>query len=370
MGIWDKVRGEFIDIVQWIDDTNDTMVYRFERYNNQIKYGAQLTVREGQTAVFVNEGKIADVFQPGMYSLETKNLPILSTLQGWKYGLNSPFMAEVYFCSMRQFTDLKWGTMNPIMMRDAEFGPVRLRAYGTYVVKVNDPQTLIRQIVGTDGRFTVEEIVNQLRNLIVSRFAEIAGQSKIPVLDMAANYGEMGEFLTKRISPEFQTYGLELVKLLVENISLPEAVEEALDKRTSMGVVGNLAAYTQFNIANSIPDAAKNPGGLAAAGASIGMGMAMAAPIGQALSGQQPAASASAAAPPPIPGAASYFVVIEGKQTGPFDMQTLASQASAGRLTQQTLVWTQGMAQWMPAGQISALAMIFASVPPPLPPNA
>ena len=370
MGIWDKVRGEFIDIVQWIDDTNDTMVYRFERYNNQIKYGAQMTVREGQTAVFVNEGKIADVFQPGMYSLETKNLPILSTLQGWKYGFNSPFMAEVYFCSMRQFTDLKWGTMNPIMMRDAEFGPVRLRAYGTYVVKVDDPTTLIRQIVGTDGRFTVEEIVNQLRNLIVSRFAEIAGQSKIPVLDMAANYGEMGEFLTKRIAPEFKTYGLELAKLLVENISLPEAVEEALDKRTSMGVVGNLAAYTQFNIANSIPDAAKNPGGLAAAGAGIGMGMAMAAPIGQTLSGQQPAASASTATPPPIPGAASYFAAIEGKQTGPFDMQTLASQASAGRLTQQTLVWTQGMAQWMPAGQVSALAAIFANIPPPLPPNS
>jgi membrane protease subunit (stomatin/prohibitin family) len=370
MGIWDKVRGEFIDIVQWIDDTNDTMVYRFERYNNQIKYGAQLTVREGQMAVFVNEGKIADVFQPGMYSLETQNLPILSTLQGWKYGFNSPFMAEVYFCSMRQFTDLKWGTMNPIMMRDAEFGPVRLRAYGTYVVKVDDPSTLIRQIVGTDGRFTVEEIVNQLRNLIVSRFAEIAGQSKIPVLDMAANYGELGAFLTKRIAPEFKNYGLELTTLLVENISLPEAVEEALDKRTSMGVVGNLAAYTQFNIANSIPDAAQNPGGLAAAGAGIGMGMAMAAPIGQALSSQQPAAAAAAATPPPLPGAATYFVAIEGKQTGPFDLQTLASQAAAGRLTQQTLVWTQGMAQWAPAGQVPALSTIFASVPPALPPNA
>jgi membrane protease subunit (stomatin/prohibitin family) len=369
MGIWDKVRGEFIDIVQWIDDTNDTMVYRFERYNNQIKYGAQLTVREGQTAVFVNEGKIADVFQPGMYTLETKNLPILSTLQGWKYGFNSPFMAEVYFCSMRQFTDLKWGTMNPIMMRDAEFGPVRLRAFGTYVVQVSDPPVLIRQIVGTDGRFTVEEIVNQLRNLIVSRFAEIAGQSKIPVLDMAANYGELGEFLTKKISPEFQNYGLALAKLLVENISLPPAVEEALDKRTSMGVVGNLAAYTQFNIANSIPDAAKNPGGLAAAGAGLGMGMAMAQPIGQALAGQQSAA-ATAGTPPPIPGAATYFVAIEGKQTGPFDMQTLASQAASGRLTQQTLVWTQGMAQWTPAGQVPALASLFANVPPPLPPNA
>jgi membrane protease subunit (stomatin/prohibitin family) len=369
MSLWDKVRGELIDIVQWIDNTNDTMVYRFERYNNQIKFGAQLTVREGQSAVFVNEGKIADVFQPGMYALETKNLPVLSTLQGWKYGFNSPFMAEVYFCSMRQFTDLKWGTMNPIMMRDAEFGPIRLRAFGTYVMKVNDPQVLIRQIVGTDGRFTIEEIVNQLRNLIVSRFAEITGQSKIPILDMAANYGELGEFLTKRIGPEFQSYGLELTKLLVENISLPPAVEEAMDKRTSMGVVGNLAAYTQFNVANSIPDAAKNPGGLAAAGAGIGIGMAMAVPIGQALSAQPPAVSAPAVAPPPIPGSA-YFVAIEGKQSGPFDMQTLASQAAMGHLTQQSLVWTQGMAQWTPAGQVQALAGFFANVPPPLPPNA
>jgi membrane protease subunit (stomatin/prohibitin family) len=370
MSLWDKMHGEFIDIVQWIDDTNDTIVYRFERYNNQIKYGAQLTVREGQEAVFVNEGKIADVFQPGMYTLETRNLPVLSTLQGWKYGFNSPIMAEVYFCSMRQFTDLKWGTMNPIMMRDAEFGPVRLRAFGTYVARVSDPKVLIRQIVGTDGLFTIEEIVNQLRNLIVSRFAEIVGQSNIPVLDMAANYGELGDFLTQRIALEFQAYGLELTKLLVENISLPPVVEEALDKRTSLGVVENLAAYTQFNIANSIPDAAKNPGGLAAAGAGIGMGMAMAAPIGQTLSGQQASGNEAAGSPPPMPGAATYFVAMEGKQTGPFDMQTLASQASLGRLTQQTLVWTQGMTQWTPAGQVLALAGVFANVPPPLPPNA
>jgi membrane protease subunit (stomatin/prohibitin family) len=370
MGIWDKMRGEFVDIVQWIDDSNDTLVYRFERYDNQIKYGAQLTVREGQVAVFVNEGRIADLFQPGMYALETQNLPVLSTLQGWKYGFSSPFMAEIYFCSMRQFTDLKWGTMNPIMLRDAEFGPVRLRAYGTYVMRVSDPQVLIRQIVGTDGRFKVEEIVNQLRNLIVSRFAEIVGQSKIAVLDLAANYGEMGAFLTQKIAPEFLTYGLELTKLLVENISLPPAVEETLDQRTSMSVAGNLAAYTQFNIADSIPEAAKNPGGLAAAGAGLGMGMAIAAPIGQALTGPQPLGSGSAAIPPPQTGAAIYFVAVEGKQTGPFDLQTLAAQAAAGRLTQQTLVWAQGMAQWMLAGQVQTLKGIFSSVPPPIPPNA
>jgi len=369
MSIWDKVRGELIDIVQWIDDTNDTVVYRFERYNNQIKYGAQLTVREGQTAVFVNEGQLADIFQPGMCTLETKNLPVLSTLQGWKYGFNSPFMAEVYFCSMRQFTDLKWGTMNPIILRDSEFGPLRLRAFGTYVMKVSDPAVLIRQIVGTDGRFTVDEIVNQLRNLIVSRFAEIVGQSKIPILDMAANYSELGDFLTKRIAPEFQSYGLELTKLLVENISLPPEVEEALDKRTSMGIVGNLAAYTQFNIANSIPDAAKNPGGLAAAGAGLGMGMAMAGPMAQAMSPQQQPPSGAAGTPPPIPGVAVYFAAVEGKQTGPFDMQTLASQAASGRLTRESLVWTQGMSQWMPAGEVPALAGIFTNVPPPLPPN-
>lgn len=368
MSLWDKVRGELIDIIQWLDPSNDTMVYRFERYNNQIKYGAQLTVREGQAAAFVNEGTIADVFPPGMYTLETKNLPILSTLQGWKYGFNSPFMAEVYFCSTRQFTDLKWGTMNPIMLRDPEFGPIRVRAFGTYVVRVKDPATFIRQIVGTDGHFTVDEIVNQLRDLIVSRFAETIGQSKIPVLDLAANYGELGKFMTQKIGPEFESYGLELTKLLVENVSLPPAVEEALDKRSSMGIVGNLAAYTQFNIANSIPDAARNPGGLAAAGAGLGMGMAMAGPMAQAMSGQP--AQQPGPVPPPIPGSAAYFVAIGGQRTGPFDMQALSAQAASGALTRQTLVWAQGMAQWTQAGQVPELASIFAAVPPPLPPNA
>lgn len=364
MGLWDKVRGEIIDIVQWIDDSNDTIVYRFERYSNQIKYGARLTVREGQAAVFVNEGRIADIFGPGMYTLETNNLPVLSTLQGWKYGFNSPFMTEIYFCSMRQFTDLKWGTMNPIILRDVEFGPVRLRAYGTYAIKVSDPSVLIREIVGTDGHFTVDEIVNQLRNLIVSRFAEIVGQSRIPVMDMAASYSELGDYLTGRIAPEFQSYGLELTKLLVENISLPPEVEEAMDKRTSMGIVGNLAEFTQFNIANSIPDAANNPGGLAAAGAGIGIGMAMGSPVAQALSAPPAPAPDT---PPPVPGV--FFVAVDGKQTGPFDLQTIASQAASGRLTRQTLVWTEGMAQWAPAGEVPALAGVFSQVPPPLPPE-
>jgi membrane protease subunit (stomatin/prohibitin family) len=361
MGIWAKARGEFIDIVQWIDDSNDTLVYRFERYNNQIKYGAQLTVREGQAAVFINEGTIADVFYPGMYTLETQNLPILSTLQGWKYGFNSPFLAEVYFCSTRQFTDLKWGTMNPIMLRDAEFGPVRLRAFGTYAIRIKDPAVLIRQIAGTDGHFVLDEIVEQLRNIIVSRFADMVAGQKIPVLDLAANYDELGESLSKRIAPEFETYGLRLEKMLVENISLPPEVSAALDKRTSMGVVGNLAAYTQFNIADSIPDAANNPGGLAAAGAGVGMGIAMAQPITQAVAGSQ------GAVPPPIPGSSSYFVAVEGRQTGPYDLQALSVQVSSGKLNRETLVWTKGMTNWLPAGRLPELENLFAGTPPPIP---
>lgn len=357
----DKLRGELVDIVQWIDSSNNTLVYRFERYNNQLKYGSRLTVREGQAAVFVNEGQIADVFQPGMYTLETRNLPVLSTLKGWKYGFNSPFVAEVYFCSTRQFTDLKWGTSNPIIMRDAEFGAVRLRAFGTYAIRVKDPKVLIRQIVGTDGHFTVDEIDNQLRNVIVSRFADISAQSRIPLLDMAANYSAFGEFLAARIGPEFESYGVELAKILVENISVPPEVEQALDKKTSMGVVGNLAAYTQFNVADSIPDAAKNPGGIAAAGAGIGIGMTMASSIGKSMSSDTP---------PPIPGSPVYFAVIDGKQSGPFDQQTLAAQISSGKLTAQTLMWTHGMASWVPAAQIPALAAILADVPPPIPPQS
>src|SRR5262245_46029358 len=255
MGLFDKLRGELIDIIEWNESGDSQLLaYRFPRYNNEIKYGAKLVVREGQAAVFVNQGQLADVFPPGTYTLETRNLPILSTLLGWMYGFESPFKAEVYFASTRLFTDLKWGTKNPIMLRDAEFGPVRLRAFGTYALRVGVAGIFIRQIVGTDHRFTADQITEQLRNFIVSRFTDLLGEKKIPALDLAGNYDELGQFVTERLKPEFVAYGLELHNLLVENISLPPEVEQALDKRTSMGVVGNLDAYTRFQTANSIPD--------------------------------------------------------------------------------------------------------------------
>lgn len=369
MGLWDKLLGEFVDVIQWTDDSNDTLAYRFERYGNEIKFGAKLTVREGQVAIFVNEGQPADTFQPGMYELKTNNLPILSTVQAWRHGFESPFKAEIYFFSTRRFTDLKWGTQNPVMLRDPEFGPVRLRAFGSYAIRIKDAPVFLREIVGTDGHFTTEEITNQLRNMIVSRFTNILGQAKIPALDLAGNYDQLGQFLQQRIAPEFEVVGLELPSLLVENVSLPQEVEAALDKRSSMGIIGNLNQYTQFQAAEALRDAAAQPGGGSEA-LNMGLGLAMAQRLNNAFA--QPAQSGipqatSAPTPPPLPSAATYFVALNGQQTGPFVMDELQRQVQSGQLTRATLVWTQGMAQWAPAAEVAELAPLFAHLPPPLP---
>ena len=272
MGLLNKLKNEFIDIVEWLDPTNDTIVHRFERHQNEIKMGAKLTVRESQVAVFINEGQIADVYSPGMYTLSTENMPILSTLKGWKHGFNSPYKAEVYFVNTKRYLDNKWGTPNPVMLRDPEFGPVRIRAFGVYEFRVIDASTFIREVVGTDGDFTTDEVTDQLRNIIVTRFSDAVAEAKIPVLDMAANYNEFSEIIGKVLIEEYKEYGLGMTKFLVSNISLPPAVEEALDKRTSMGVIGNLNDYTKFQTANAMEAAATNPGG---GGASEGMGMGM-----------------------------------------------------------------------------------------------
>jgi membrane protease subunit (stomatin/prohibitin family) len=395
MSLWNKIKGELVDIIEWLDESRDTMVYRFERYGNEIKYGAKLVVREGQAAVFIDQGKLADVFEPGMYTLETKNLPILSTLMGWKHGFESPFKAEVYFVSTRRFTDLKWGTKNPIMLRDPEFGPTRVRAFGTYEIRVKDPAVFIREIVGTDGHFTTEGITDQLRNMIVSRFTDILGESRIPVLDLAANYDELGNFVTTRLQPEYDKYGLQVTKLLVENISLPPEVEKALDKRTSMGVIGNLQQYTQYQAAQALEKAADNPGGMASGGMGMGMGFAMANQMGQAMTqpGQvaQPgganvapgtgnvAAGATAGrgapgdaslpgGPPPLSAAVvQYYAAIDGQQAGPFDPAELQRHVTNGKITRETLVWTQGMANWTAAAEVTDVAGLFPAAPPPLP---
>lgn len=367
MSLWDKLTGELVDIIEWLDNTRDTMVWRFPRYQNEIKYGAKLIVRESQAAAFINEGAIADLFMfPGTFTLETQNLPILSTLRGWKYGFNSPFKAEVYFVNLRTFTDRKWGTKNPIMMRDPEFGPVRLRAFGTFAVRVAQPGTFLKNVVGTNARFTIDQIGEQLRDLLVARWADAAAESKIPVLDMAANQDELGQVLRGRVSEDFAQYGLEVTQLVVENISLPPEVEQALDQRTKMGVIGDLHRYAQFQSAEAIRDAAKNPGGVAGIGAGMGAGMAIGQQMGQAFQAPQQAPAAPAG-PPAIPAPATpmFFIAIDQQQTGPFDLPAVQSQVTAGRITRQTLVWKHGMANWAPAETVAELAGLFG--PPPLP---
>ncbi|HET6214690.1 MAG TPA: SPFH domain-containing protein [Micromonosporaceae bacterium] len=359
MGIVDKLRGEFVDIVEWLDDSRDTMVWRFPRHDNEIKMGAKLVVRESQTAVFVNEGTIADAFEPGTYTLETQNMPILSTLKGWKYGFHSPFKAEVYFVNTRQFTDLKWGTQNPVILRDAEFGMVRLRAFGAFAVRVVDPAKFLTELVGTDPQFRTEEVQEYLRQSMVSRLGTALANAGVPLLDLAAHQDAIGVQLAGILSEDLVPVGIEVTKFIIENISVPPEVEQALDKRSQLGIVGDLGRYTQFQAANAMEDAAQNPGGGAGDGIGLGMGIA----VGQRV--------AAGLAPPPLPARAQgWYVGSAGAAHGPFDIAALADQAKSGALTPATLVWTTGMAQWLPAGQVPEVAAVLAATPPPLPPQS
>ncbi len=364
------IHGQFIDIIQWTEPAqNDILAYRFPRMNNEIKMNAKLVLREGQAAVFVNEGKLADVFQPGTYTLTTQNMPILSTLMGWKYGFESPFKAEVYFISTRQWTDQKWGTQNPIMMRDPEFGPVRVRAFGSYAFHVQDPAIFLKQLVATDPTFEAFEISNQLRNTIVSRFVDTIGQAKIAVLDLAGNYDKISKIALATIAPDIAALGLSLTAFYIENISLPPEVEAALDQRTKMGVIGDLNKYTQYQTAQAIGDAAKNANGMAGLGSGIAAGAAMADQMRTAMKSgaDAPVGSSSAAAPPPLPANTGYFIAINNAQQGPFDAATLATRARNGSFTRTTLVWKQGMSAWAPAESVADFAGVFDTVPPPLP---
>jgi membrane protease subunit (stomatin/prohibitin family) len=369
MPIFDFIKGQFIDVIAWTDDTRDTMVWRFERYGNEIKYGAKLTVREGQAAVFVHEGQLADVFGPGLYELQTNNMPIMTTLQSWSYGFQSPFKAEVYFVSTVRFNDQKWGTKNPIMCRDPEFGPVRLRAFGTYSMRVTDPGLFIKEIVGTDGEFTTDEVNNQIRNVVVQEVSRVLAGSKIPVLDMAANTQDLGKLVSDAIKPVITGYGLSIPEFYIENISLPEEVERVLDKRTSMGIVGDLNKYAQFSTAEAMTTAAANPGGAGAGlGTMIGLGLGQAAanPWGQPPAAPQPA-QAAPPPPPPPPAEAQWHVAENGQTKGPFGSADLARMAREGTFSRDSHVWTPGQEGWRKAGEVGALGPVFAQVPPPPP---
>ena len=363
MGFFSKLKGEFIDIIEWLDPTQDTLAYRFERYQNEIKNGAKLTVREGQMAVFINEGQIADVFAPGMYTLTTENLPILSTLKGWKYGFNSPFKAEVYFLSTRNITDQKWGTKNPVTLSDNRFGMIEIRAFGTYVMRVKDGPVFIKEIVGTDGNFTTESINGQLRSLIVTRFTDAIGEADIPVEKYARDLNEISDIVLKILAPEFEKYGIEVTKFLIENISMPEEIKKEIFELSRLDKI-DLDKLTRMKTAKAMEKAAENEGGTAGAGMGMGMGFAMANQMGKAMN---PDNSRAPQSPPPVPSAVKFFIVLNGQQNGPHDLAVLKTMASQNQFGRDTLVWREGMTEWTPAEKISELSEVFRNVPPPIP---
>ena len=371
MDLWNKLTSEFIDIVEWTEDRPEIMVHRFERYQNEIKQGAKLTVREGQLAVVVNEGQLgkgqlADVFNPGMYELTTQNLPLLATLKGWKYGFNSPFKCEVYFFNTRKFTDLKWGTAGPATMRDAEFGAVRVTAFGLYVIRISDAKIFLTDLMGTKADFTTADIEDNLRGKVGLRIKEVMPEIGVAVLDLESRVTLVGEKIKERIAGDFAAMGLELCEIQVQDIGLPEEVEKAIDQQGAMRAVGNLQQFGQYQAAQALRDAAQNPG---MAGAMMGVGVGGMLSQGMGSLFQPSAPAAAAPPPPPIPGASSFHVAINGQQAGPFDLGALQQQVASGALARDALVWRPGMAAWGKAGEQAELAPLFASLPPPLPPH-
>jgi membrane protease subunit (stomatin/prohibitin family) len=303
MALTDFLRKQFIDVIHWTEDADGILAYRFPMQDFEIQYGAQLTVRESQLAIFVDEGKIADVFAPGRYKLTTQTLPLLTNLKNWDKFFQSPFKSDVYFYATRLQLDQKWGTANPITIRDKEFGAVRMRAFGIYSYRIADPRAFYLNVSGTREIYTVPDLEGQLRNTIVSSITDLFAESGIPFLDMAANQDELGAKLKAKVEPTFTSYGLALEQFTVENVSLPEELQKILDQRIGMGVVGEMGRYTQYQTAQSIPIAAANEGGAAGIGAGLGAGMT----IGQTMA----AGIAGASASKPAPEAADVTATIE-----------------------------------------------------------
>jgi len=298
MGLIDYLKTQFIEIIEWQDDSRDTISYRFPDQDREIKNGAQLIVRESQTAQFIYLGQFGDTFGPGKYALTTDNIPILSTLKGWKYGLHSPFKADLYYVNTRLFTGNKWGTANPIMLRDPDFGIVRARAYGIFDFKVTDVKVFLKEVAGTDDHFRLEEFSDTMRSRIVSVFTNALAAAKVPVLDVAARYLDLGSALLPLINPEVAAkYGITIESFVIENVSVPPEVEAAIDKRGSMAAIGNLNDYIKLQMAQSLTLPGGNAGSFAGVGAGLGAGLTLGQQIASALNQPQATPAAAAAQP-------------------------------------------------------------------------
>ncbi|NER17259.1 SPFH domain-containing protein [Spongiivirga citrea] len=377
MGLFDEIKKklshEFIDIVEWLDNTDNTIVHRFERYQNEIKNGAKLIVREGQAAVFVSEGRLADVFTPGTYDLETKNLPILATLKGWKYGFNSPFKAEVYFVNTHLFTDEKWGTKNAVILSDERFGLTEIRAFGTYSFRISDPGKFVVDVVGTDGHFTNFEVNEHLKSLIATKFTDTIGEANLPIEMYASNATELSETCREVMQPEFDRVGIELERFYIENVSMPEDLKKEIMEYSRLDKL-DMGKLAQFKAAKAMEAAAKNEGGTAGAGMGMGMGFVLAQQMGGMMNpgmlgaqkgAQQPQA---AAVPPPMPTAVTYYYAVNGAQQGPVTVDALRNLFASRTVNKDSLVWKQGMDGWKALKDVEELkSFLGGSTPPPLP---
>ncbi len=367
--IKEKLSNEFIDIIEWLDYTEDTIAYRFERYQNEIKNNAKLIVREGQVAVFVNEGQIADVFSAGTYTLNTQNLPILTTLKGWKYGFNSPFKAEIYFVNTHLFTNEKWGTKNPIILNDDRFGLVEIRAFGTYAFKIKDAGRFIKEIVGTDNNFTNYEINEHLKSLIGSKFTDTVGEANIPIELYAANTSELSETCLEVIQPEFEFVGVRLEKFYIENVSMPEELKKEIFEYSRLNKV-DMTKLTQFKTAKAIELSAKNDSGTASAGMEMGMGLAMSQQMANAMNPtlQNSNTQQNKVIAPPIPTVTNYFYANNNQQVGPVTIEQLQNLFASRNINKETLIWKQGMDNWKALKEVEELkSFLGGNTPPPLP---
>lgn len=299
MAILDFLNRQFIDVIEWVDDSRDTLSFRFPDDDKEIKNEAQLIVRESQVAQFVYVGQFADTLGPGRHTLKTENIPILGDLLGWKYKFQTPFKADVYFVTTRVFAGNKWGTANPVMMRDADFGVVRMRAFGTYDFKVVDPVLFLKEVAGTDHQFRLDEFTDVMRSRIVSVFSETLAAARVPALDVATRYGELGAALLEPLNAAMRSkYGLEMTAFVVENVSVPPELEQAIDKRGAMTAIGNLNDYVKYNMGNAL---AEGKAGTAGIGAELAAGLAM----GQSMmQGGGMGAAAAPSMPGFVPGAA------------------------------------------------------------------
>jgi membrane protease subunit (stomatin/prohibitin family) len=388
MGIIAKLKGELVDIIEWLDDNRSTLAWRFPRYENEIKNGAELIVREGQQAVFVYRGQLADQFGPGHYQLVTENLPILSTLQGWAHGFRSPFRSEVYFINTRPVTDLRWGTPSPVTVRDPDFTMVQVRANGLCVLRIEDTQIFLREVIGTDSSVSTDEIAELLRRVITQAFSDMVLETGLGVIDLQGKQTELAaklkDYVQERVDDEF---GLRIDDIVM-TITLPEEVTQAMTRGVARGVeqaryldnVGPMDRLQQGAAAEAMVAAARNEGGGAGSMMGAGLGMALGQQMGNMMAAgaaqpqyqqqyQQPQYQQQApAGPPPLPAAQQFHVEINGQAAGPYTPDQLRPFVAGGQLTPATLVWANGMAGWTAAQTVPALAALFAPAgPPPLP---